>query len=274
MGFAKKTRSSSKRRPRSDDPAWSSGVEEDYPDDESSGVYSLDNLVYSYSNTTTVVLPDAVETQLEEVPEEEDEDDAESIPPPPAPPVVMSTKNNVSFEQGDEEGTEVEYGEPVKGCDRKYYVGGTLLALVCIAAIVVVSVIAPSNSAPSTVTSSAVGDSPSTPALSREESFTRLLTNISSQDALQTSGSPQAKALDWLVTYDAAQLDPTSENEQEVQERYILAVFYYTLGGADWFDSFYFLSQNHVCNWKNNDFGLGVSCDDDGKTVTGFKFGE
>lgn len=256
------------RRPRSDDPVWSAGqgAHDDYPDDEQS-MYTLDNLVQSWSNkTTTVVLPDAVETQIEyDVPEEEEESDDETIPPP-APPLIP----------------QMQEPKEKKGCDRKYLVGGTLMALVCIAAIVVVSVVAPGNSAPTMVSNSAQNGGGGTttqtgspPAgASREEAFRYFLADISSDEDLKTTGSPQSRALEWIVVYDSAKLDPTTANQREVQERYILAVFYYSLGGANWFDSFYFLSQNHVCNWKNSDFGMGVECDDASKTVKGFKFGK
>lgn len=296
MGLANKPKKS-KRRPRSDDPDWAPGrssavmdVEYDYPHDEQAPprrvrestytpadtpVYSLNNLVESYSKTktTTVILPDAVEAQLEEpVPVEEEldattdsDDDDSTLPPPPAPPVTAQ----------DEPSSDAKR----QPCPRKYYVGGILLALLCIAAIAVVSLIAPSNSAPSTVASSMADGNGNTvtysgPPASREEAFTRVLTGISSQESLLSTGSPQNRALDWIVNYDSAQLDPATATQREVQERYILAVFYYSLNGANWFDSFYFLSQNHVCNWRNVDFGMGVSCDDATKTVNGFKFGK
>jgi len=255
-----------KRRPRSDDPdpSWSKGrVEYDCPDDESSGMYSLDNLVESWNQKTlTVVHEDGVEMQLEETLES---DDDESIPPAPVPPVADSIPQAPSEK---------------KTCPRRYMVGGTLLALVCIAAIVAVSVVAPNKSTPSTVSSSATdgnvqtGSPYDSPPASRQEAFQRLLTGVSLEDSFKTDDSPQSKALDWIVQYDSAQLDPSSASQREVQERYILAVFYYAVGGANWFDSFYFLSQNHVCNWKNADFGMGIQCDEYTKTVNGFKFGK
>jgi hypothetical protein len=232
-------------------------------------MYTLDKIVESWNQTATeVVLSDeeeeGVELQLEE------KEDDESLPPPPAPPL---------------EDEQISRGPPPPspplqkqqdGCGRRYMVGGVLLALVCIAAIVVVSVIAPERSTPSTVqaSSSTVSEnSYDSPPASREEAFQRLLTGISTPESWQTTGSPQSKALDWIVEYDSAQLDPSTANPRDVQERYILAVFYYAVGGAKWFDSFYFLSQSHVCDWNNVDFGLGVQCDEATKAINGFKFG-
>lgn len=274
------------RRARSDDPepSWSAGSRTapvDYPDDESleyqSSVYSLSNLVESWvakSGVSTVVLPDAVEMTLEETTLEESDDDDESIPPP-APPV-----------QDQEQYCNGEPAQKKKGC-RRYLLGGTLLALVVIAAIAVVAVVVPdrvtksveadsftdgSGSYTGTETSSTTTNSGAPP--TREQAFRNIVTGVSSEADLETSGSPQAMAFDWIVRNDPAQLDPVTVSAREIQERYILGVFFYATGGAEWVDRFDFLSQRHSCNWRNLDFGMGVLCDESTKTVNGLKFGE
>ena len=83
-----------------------------------------------------------------------------------------------------------------------------LLALVCIAAIVVVSLIAPDKSTPSATVSNNVmdgndgqqdnGGANTGPVLSREEALTKMAQGVSSQEALDTPGSPQARALDMV----------------------------------------------------------------------------
>ncbi len=266
----------------------------DYPDDESSGIHSLDNLVSSWMKkhkTTTVVLPDAVEMQLDE--SLHSIESAEESVATPAPPLeasgsvqqssVQVRDSTVSLEDEEQE----EPKKPRRNGRRPYIMGGILLALVCIAAIVVVSMMAPDKSTPSATVSNNIKDgneqdnhgdvnTPTGAVLTREESLTKIAQGVSSQEALDTPDSPQARALEWLIEHDAAKVTPSagrSEDEQ-VQERYILAVFYYATGGVDWFDSFYFLSQNHVCNWKNLDFGMGVQCEDGSPTVTGLKFGK
>jgi hypothetical protein len=265
----------------------------DYPDDESSGIHSLDNLVSSWMKkhkTTTVVLPDAVEMQLDE--SLHSIESAEESVATPAPPLeasgsvqqssVQVRDSTVSLEDEEQE----EPKKPRRNGRRPYIMGGILLVLVCIAAIVVVSMMAPDKSTPSATVSNNIKDgneqdnhgdvnTPTGAVLTREESLTKIAQGVSSQEALDTPDSPQARALEWLIEHDAAKVTPSagrSEDEQ-VQERYILAVFYYATGGVDWFDSFYFLSQNHVCNWKNLDFGMGVQCEDGSPTVTGLKFG-
>lgn len=286
-----RVKKSSKRRPRSDDPEWSAGAV-DYPDDESSGMFSLDNLVeswYQKQKTTTVVLPDAVEMQLNDsIHSGMEEEDDDSYYAPPAPPLPSATRAVQDCSSVDEEGE--TKNQPQRRLCTRYMVGGVLLALVCIAAIVVVSVIAPSKNEP-TVSSNVFGDGQDTttgddgivqapppaddgPVLSREEAFAKIAQGLSTEESLNTPESPQSKALEWLIDYDAAKLDPNTQNQREVEERYILAVFYYATGGSNWFDSFYFLSQNHICNWKNLDFGMGVQCEDGRPMVNGFKFGK
>jgi len=84
-----------------------------------------------------------------------------------------------------------------------------------------------------------------------------------------TPGSPQEQALTWLVMDDIREtglLCPNSKNKYKLTERYIMAVFYFSLGGDSWNACGHnmqcntlkhedpYLSNNDYCNW------YGVTC--------------
>jgi len=84
-----------------------------------------------------------------------------------------------------------------------------------------------------------------------------------------TPGSPQEQALTWLVMDDIREtglLCPNSKNKYKLTERYIMAVFYFSLGGDSWNECGHnmqcntlnhedpYLSNNDYCNW------YGVTC--------------
>ena len=55
---------------------------------------------------------------------------------------------------------------------------------------------------------------------------------VSDDGSLDVEGSPQNLALNWIIEEDAARLCPLDEN---LIQRYSLAVFYYSTEGDDWF---------------------------------------
>jgi len=84
-----------------------------------------------------------------------------------------------------------------------------------------------------------------------------------------TPGSPQEQAITWLVMKDKRPLElqcPDSNNIFKLTERFIMAVFYFSLGGEYWnncgkngrcADTLFkdpHLSQSDYCNW------YGVDC--------------
>lgn len=81
--------------------------------------------------------------------------------------------------------------------------------------------------------------------------------------ALEDTDSPQYRAFDWLAS---------NENLAEYQDwkriqRYVLAVFYYTMNGDDWFENDGWLSDNEECTWfsQTSDRATPPSiCNDDG----------
>ena len=94
--------------------------------------------------------------------------------------------------------------------------------------------------------------------------------NISG-DSIDDVSSPAHGAYDWLVSEDAANLDFDSVAEQDLSQRYIAALLYFSLDGGNWFEQYGFLKETHVCEWNNGSFRnkMGIICDRSDK-ITGF----
>ncbi len=92
-----------------------------------------------------------------------------------------------------------------------------------------------------------------------------------SGEVINNASTPQNKAYDWLVNEDPANLDLDSLSDEDLSQRYIAALLYFSLDGGNWFDQYDFLSNSHVCEWNNGSFRnrLGVICDSSDK-ITGF----
>jgi hypothetical protein len=78
---------------------------------------------------------------------------------------------------------------------------------------------------------------------------------VSSLDDLNSEGSPQHSALMWIVEEDILSTIDGGNNEEEqfgkLLTRYVLAVFYYSLGGHNWVMSEGWLEpQLEVCDWQ------------------------
>jgi hypothetical protein len=93
-----------------------------------------------------------------------------------------------------------------------------------------------------------------------------IVQSISSSKDLSNSSSPQSRALQWLVYEDA--LNVSESNPQWIQQRYVMAVFYYSTGGnSSWILSADFLAPTHECLWKDPRVNSGVFCDASNRTV-------
>jgi hypothetical protein len=113
---------------------------------------------------------------------------------------------------------------------------------------------------------------------------------ISSATDLQTTTTPQYKAMIWISNDDERELDiPESYDEEEAYkfvQRYVMAVFFYALNGPNWTHKVSFLTDEATCDWNfdlslsdpiagsdQSDYDYGVSCwdeeaDEYGDTVT------
>jgi hypothetical protein len=81
--------------------------------------------------------------------------------------------------------------------------------------------------------------------------------------ALSSPGTPQYEALHWLVYNDPANLDFELGSPDELFERFVMALLYFSMGGETWDNSFGFLSASSVCMWNEYDgsSSYGVICD-------------
>lgn len=162
--------------------------------------------------------------------------------------------------------------------DNKWMVCALVGVLVVILVTVMAVVIPPEKSQKES-TSSNVGNPPSkpisTPTLSpvkaptmppvdsgtqlRFQEVKQLMQSISGGPVFDDHTSPHYQAAMWLAKDDPAQLDFEISNFTTAMQRYVLALLYYATNGANWKDSYQFLTADHVCAWKKSTGG-GVKC--------------
>ena len=104
----------------------------------------------------------------------------------------------------------------------------------------------------------------------RRAALEKTIQTVSSMDDLEDSEASQRKALDWIVNDDGLHLCPKDQN---VVQRYILALLYFQTNGGNWercsadqpdfttCEGDNFLSATHECMWG------GIKCDSN-ETVT------
>lgn len=114
------------------------------------------------------------------------------------------------------------------------------------------------------------GCNPAISVAQREETFFNWLKTISQNaTALRTTGTPQYEAFRWLLDIDPARLCPgssTAEEKRMIQERYTLALLYFSTNGNNWnvctsdptksicpadIVSDRWLTSGSVCGWFN-----------------------
>ncbi len=59
-----------------------------------------------------------------------------------------------------------------------------------------------------------------------------IINAVSNQDDLSDPESPQSLASDWIINNDSLRLCP--QKEKDLIQRYVAAVFYYSVGGDTW----------------------------------------
>ena len=125
--------------------------------------------------------------------------------------------------------------------------------------------------------------SDSSPDPSNERSTEARLREISG-GSIYDVVSPQYKATDWLLNKDPANLDLDSMTDEDLSQRYIAALLYFSTDGKRWVEQYNFLTDAHVCEWNTNSLRkklgnirnigtfrskLGVVCNEFNK-ITGF----
>lgn len=100
----------------------------------------------------------------------------------------------------------------------------------------------------------------------RIETITAVAVSISGADV---TGTPQVEALKWITNLDPLpNVCDGGEEQTEVSQMYVLAVFYYSTSGDDWNDNSMWVEQNqNVCDW------YGIECNSN-RNVLGIKLGK
>lgn len=68
----------------------------------------------------------------------------------------------------------------------------------------------------------------------RRNGLKEFYSTISDPSLLETPGTPQWLALDWIVYHDQMMICPNDSNVDHISQRYVLAVFYYATQGYKW----------------------------------------
>lgn len=110
---------------------------------------------------------------------------------------------------------------------------------------------------------------PSKPASEQLQTIIDLLVKqgISDSTALNTEGTSQRQAVDWMANTDAMEYNPNDDQSRVIQ-RYAIVVLYFALNGPEWKHQVNFLSQEDVCSWfrdiPEHDVGdvysVGITC--------------
>jgi hypothetical protein len=72
---------------------------------------------------------------------------------------------------------------------------------------------------------------------------------ISSSSVFDSTSSPQYLAAQWMAHGDARRMGVPATSDLEFNERYVLAVFYFSMEGQSWTHQYNFLGGDHVCTW-------------------------
>ena len=144
---------------------------------------------------------------------------------------------------------------------RRFYRNLCVIAMVCTVAAFVTVAITGSHHSRNEVNTD------------RMQSTINLLSgnSISDRTALNTVGTPQNKAANWIANVDPMHLDvPTSLSSDPFPflQRYALATLYYALGGDLWINQLNFVTGDHECSWfqsmpdaSGEPYAIGVTCD-------------
>jgi hypothetical protein len=90
--------------------------------------------------------------------------------------------------------------------------------------------------------------------------------SVDPNSVFKDQSTPQYRAFDWLANNDAYRVDDLeSISDQELVDRYALAVLYYTDLGLTWNKQLNFLEPISVCSWNNridskDENAAGVYC--------------
>jgi hypothetical protein len=161
--------------------------------------------------------------------------------------------------------SEAQIVDTAKVCGQPRRLMFALLLVVLVAGVIGVGLgVGLSSDSPPTVAPTAAGDNDGDdPSLSVRR--IELEKKISGEIPSFQLGPTQRDALNWLADDDQAYLDFELVSTDELLERFIMALLYFSMGGENWYDSFGFLLGSPVCMWMNEyedgTFDGGVRCD-------------
>ena len=139
------------------------------------------------------------------------------------------------------------------------------VALICLAAIAIVALIIglsvglagggkKADTSASTNTDSGGGMTVK-PEVSRLVATIKFLSQVSDEQKLTTLYTPQSMAAQWIAEKDERMLEVPSGDYMdnlEFVERYIIAVFYFSLNGPQWDLQLGFLGSSSICDWQDS----------------------
>lgn len=108
------------------------------------------------------------------------------------------------------------------------------------------------------------------------EDIVEALESVSSHTELISRGTPQNRAASWIMNDSLGDYFLKNDRLDELKQRYILTVFFYSTAGERWDEDLGFLSTEDVCSWfrtrSNRRLGMssifvGAWCNEDGKIV-------
>lgn len=92
-----------------------------------------------------------------------------------------------------------------------------------------------------------------------------ILLPVSSRQKMDEEGSPQYRAIHWLMESKFKPTIDPNDGYYSIIQRYVLAVLYFSTDGDNWMSKYNFLSDHQLCSWNESQEGIinGVNeCDE------------
>ena len=127
-----------------------------------------------------------------------------------------------------------------------------VLALVVIVVTTVSIVLLSRNDTEELVPSSSPSSSPTLSTLELEAQLGDVLSQITPRELLMRNGTAENTAFQWLVREDGYMVIPGEVPQEQIWQRYALALLYFGTGGnTTWLDRKGFLTPTQECGWTN-----------------------
>jgi hypothetical protein len=189
---------------------------------------------------------------------------------------ALEVEYNQRMMEGMVEATEVtkskvEEPPPPPNCWETYKWPTMSACIVVVIVAVILGIVLPGKASSDSGEPPVIPATPA-PTLDSYNYFRQMVLPISDAESLEEPGTPQNHALEWLALKDTWSTRAT--NTSALIERYVLAVLYYSTGGAEWTDDLRFLTNSSICEWPNIeadetevDTPNEIDCDELGQVV-------